>query len=182
MPSRRSLLAALGVGGVAALTVPRVFARPVFEPETGVGFLHPADQQVLAEGVGSDGESRASATVAADRAPSLIGPDAPAPIRDELDGDGGDVFHVVVQYRCRSEQPVVLTVDGARRPFLGPLTVEVRVEPWGSLADVDDPDTRQRLQSASALHYTAVWSLGPAPDRLPDRVEARYSHSASQRL
>lgn len=171
--TRRRLLSTAGALALAGLAGCATGARPRLRMDRGVGVLHPAVDRYLATGLRTDGDRDLFATATDDPASDVVGPDASASIADALDRPGEDVFHVVAQLRSSPDAPRALRLaltDTFEWPDRRTLRASVAVEPWGSLDRVDDAETRAALRAADELRYTVVWTLTPAPDRLPADV------------
>jgi hypothetical protein len=144
------------------------------EMDRGRARLHPATDRYVANGLQPNGDDRLFVAAVPDEAPSRVGPDATDSIAEALQYAGNDQFHLVVQLRSTPDGPMELW-PAVRDPFewttQSALRVTVDVEPWGSLDRVDDEDRRKRLATANELVWTAVWSLTPNVEDLPDDVE-----------
>jgi len=173
---RRSLLrtGTAAVGGSVALAGCAALTRPDLRAASGVGALHPVDEQYVVGGLQPGGDSRVFATAASDSAPELVGPDADVTLGDTLRNPGIDEkFHVVVQLRSTPAEPERVAFGTSEQfAWRDRSTLRVRLvpEPWVSLADVDPEERRRELQSADELVYTAVWSVVPAVDPIPETV------------
>lgn len=171
---RRALLRTAPVAllsGVAGCSAP---GTPDVEMSQGTARLHPATERYVASGLQPDGEQPLFVAAVPDEAPDRVGADAPDSIAQTLRYEGGDQFHVVVQLRSTPDAPMALwptigsPIEWANSSTL---RVTVDVEPWGALDRIDDDADRERLATADELVWTAVWSLTPAIETLPDTVE-----------
>lgn len=85
-----------------------------------------------------------------------------------------DAFHVVAQLRSTPEEPRGFAMGAIYRfswRNWSTLRVRLATEPWGSLDDIDPERRRRELQEADELVYSAVWSVEPGVDPLPETVE-----------
>lgn len=166
---------------VPALTLPGVagctgLSRPTIRMDSGRGTLHPATDLDINNGLQPGGNDRVYATVTADEAHRIVGPDANRTIAEPLENPGIDQFHIVIQLRSSPDAPMSIGLaPGSSFTWTSrsTLRVTVTIEPWGSLDRIDADELRERLRSADELVYTGVWSLTPAVDSISDTVELR---------
>lgn len=171
---RRELLRAVPAAALAGAAGCTAAGRPSVRMESGSAVLHPADERYVANGLQPDGRDRLYVAATADAAPDRVGPDAEGTVADTLRNPGLDQFHVVLQLRSTPDGPLELwpvASSAFEWPDPSTLRATVVVEPWGSLDRIDDAARRDALRSADELVFTAVWSLAPAVDSLPDEVE-----------
>lgn len=142
--------------------------------DSGSATLHPATELFIANGLQPDGDDRVFVRATADESPELLGPAAEGQIADTLRNPGTDQFHIVVQLRSTPDGPMELwpTTGGAFDwTDESTLRATVDVRPWGQLDRIDDEGEREQLHNADELVFTAVWSLTPAVDELPEEVQ-----------
>lgn len=171
---RRALLRSLPAAALAGVAGCAGIGRPSVRMDSGRATLHPAGDLYVANGLQPDGDSRLFVTAVPDDAAGWVGPDADDSLAEPLRTTGGDRFHVVVQLRSSPEAPISLWPDpGSSFEWATRSTLRARVdvEPWGSLDRIDDEAERERLRSADELVFTAVWTLVPGLDSLPEDVE-----------
>lgn len=182
MPSRRAVLAALGVAGLGSITGCASYtslSRPELRMETGTGILHPASETYIAHGLQEAGDDRVFATVAHDQSPGLVGPDAETRIANELRyPNQPPVTYVVLQLRSTPESPIAIHVDRLGWASRRTLRADVSVRPWGSLDRIEDEQQHQRLQRADELVYTSLWAFTPTLETLPKSVALALSHQS----
>jgi hypothetical protein len=114
------------------------------------------------------------ATAAADSAPDLVGADAEGSVADTLRNPSlEDPFHLVAQVRSTPAEPRGISLVPVAFSWQDRSTLRARLttEPWGSLDDIDPERRRRELQEADELVYSAVWSVEPRVDPLPETVE-----------
>jgi hypothetical protein len=176
---RRSLLRTAGataVGGTAALAGCTALTRPDLSSDSATGVLHPADEAYVVDGLQPGGDRRVFATAAPDSAPALVGADADGGFGDTLRNPGlEDAFHVVAQVRSTPDEPRGVALGGTDLfswRDRSTLRVRLATEPWGPLDDVDPERRRRDLETADELVFSVVWSVQPAVDPLPERVES----------
>jgi hypothetical protein len=175
---RRALLRAAGtaaVGGTVALAGCTALGRPELSAGSASGVLHPADEEYVAGGLDPGGDDRLFATAAADSAPDLVGADADYTFADTLRNPGlEDAFHVVAQVRSTPDEPRSFDIGETDQfSWQDRSTIRARLatEPWMPLEEVDPERRRRELREADELVFSAVWSVKPKVDPLPETVE-----------
>ena len=176
---RRALLRAAGsaaVGGTVALAGCTALGRPELSTGFASGTLHPASEEYVAGGLEPSGDDRLFATAAADSAPELVGADAEGSVGVAAmlrNPSPEDPFHLVAQVRSTPAEPRGISLVSAAFSWQDRSTLRARLttEPWGSLDDIDPEQRRRELQEADELVYSAVWSVTPQVNPLPETVE-----------
>jgi hypothetical protein len=175
---RRALLRAAGsaaVGGTVALAGCTAFDRPELSAGDATGVLHPADEEHVPGGLNPGGDDRLFATAAPDSAPDLVGADADYSFADTLRNPGlEDAFHVVAQVRSTPDEPRSFDIGETDQfSWADRSTIRARLatEPWMPLEEVDPEQRRRELREADDLVFSAVWSVEPGVDPLPETVE-----------
>jgi hypothetical protein len=174
---RRALLRAAGsaaVGGTVALAGCTALGRPELSAGDASGTLHPADEEYVAGGLEPGGDARVFATAASDSTPDLVGADAEGSVADTLRNPSlEDPFHIVAQVRSTPAEPRGISLAGVAFSWRNRTTLRVRLptEPWMPLEEVDPEQRRRELQEADELVFSAVWSVEPGVDPLPETVE-----------
>lgn len=144
--------------------------------DRGIGVLHPASDLYIANGLQPDGKDRLFVAAVTASAPDRIGPDLPPThsVAKRLRHPESGQFYIIVQLRSTPEAPISV-VPSASSSFewraRSTLRAHVEVKPWGSLDRISDADERERLVTADELIYTAVWTLVPGVEEVPDEVE-----------
>lgn len=174
MVGRRTYLAALGTGVLTGVAGCTGTGRPEVRLDSGSATLHPATELYIANGLQPNGENRVFVRATPDESPELIGPAAEGQIADTLRNPGSNQFHIVVQLRSTPDSPMELwPASGGAFDWPGPKTLRstVEVRPWGQLDRIDDDTDRERLRTADEVVFTAIWSMTPSVDELPDEVQ-----------
>ena|GEM_PF-3234563 len=153
---RRRFLTCVAAAGVAGCLGD---SRPELRIRSGAGRLHAATDEYLANGLGPGGEQTTYAAALPDRAPDAVGTDAAASLATRLGGSDGDLFHVVTQLRSPPAEPLRFGTDQAVAWDDSAVRLTTTAEP---------ADPTGRLATADELLYTAVWSVEPSVEELPE--------------
>lgn len=153
---RRRLLACVATAGVAGCLGD---SRPELRIRSGAGRLHAAADDYLADGLDPGGEQTTYAATVPDRAPDAVGADAADSLATRLRGGSGDVFHVLTQLRSPPAEPLRFGTSQAVAWDNGTVRLTTTAQPA-------EPDGR--LATADELVYTAVWSVEPSLEELPE--------------
>ena len=172
--SRRKYIAGLGMGILSGAAGCLGNGRPQVRLDSGSATLHAASERYIANGLQPNGDNHVFVTATGDESPELIGSAAKGTLADKLRNPGSDQFHIVIQLRSSPDGPMELWPSPGRAfewPDQSTLRATVIVEPWGPFERIDDETERERIRRADELIFTAVWSLTPGLDELPDDVQ-----------
>ncbi|MEZ3144777.1 hypothetical protein [Halobaculum sp. MBLA0143] len=159
---RRRVLA--GAAALVGLTGCLGGSRPELGIHTGVGRLHPADERYLTDGLEPGGVRSEYAAAVPDAAGDAVGSAAPDSLAERLDGRrDAEQFHVLTELRSTPTEPLRFGTGQAVGWENGAIRFTTSVTPVESLEG--------ELTTADELVYTAVWTVRPGIEELPDEVE-----------
>lgn len=159
---RRRVLA--GAAALVGLTGCLGDSRPELSLHTGVGRLHPASERYLTDGLEPGGVRSEYAAAVPDATPEAVASAAPDSLAERLRGDREAAqFHVLTELRSTPTEPLRFGTGQAVGWADGALRFTTNVTPVEKLEG--------RLAAADELVYTAVWSVRPGLEELPDEVE-----------